>query len=285
MAQGTHPAVVLSKEELAQSAKQIRSDIIEMVYNGKSGHPGGSLSIADILAVLYGKVMKHDPKAPDWAERDRLVLSKGHAAPALYAVLAQYGYFDAEIMKSFRKFGSILQGHPDSKKVPGVEVSTGSLGQGLSLTCGMAWGAKQQKKDFRVYCILGDGEIQEGQVWEAAMAIPNFKLNNVTAILDYNNLQIDGTVPEIMDVAPVDDKFRAFGWKVVVIDGHDLDAVISALEDSKTSDKPTMIIAKTIKGKGVSYFEGKVSSHHIANMSDEILQQSLTEIESGKVGE
>ncbi len=280
MAQGTLSARRLNKAELVQSAKQIRADIIEMIYHGKSGHPGGSLSIAEILAVLYGAVMKHDPGNPSWEDRDRMVLSKGHAAPALYAILAQCGYFDHEVLKSFRKFGSILQGHPDSKKVPGVEVSTGSLGQGLSLSAGMAWGARKQGKAFRVYCILGDGEIQEGQVWEAAMAIPQFGLNNITAILDYNNLQIDGTVPEIMDVSPVDDKFRAFGWNVAVIDGNDIDAVLAVLEDSKLVDKPTMIIAKTVKGKGVSYFEGKVSSHHIANMSEELLKEAMNEIEN-----
>ena len=281
MGNNRNSARPMNKAELVESAKQIRADVIQMIYDGKSGHPGGSLSIADILAVLYGKTMRYDPRDPEWEVRDRLVLSKGHAAPALYAALAQFGYFDAEILKSFRKFGSILQGHPDSKKVPGVEVSTGSLGQGLSLAAGMAWGFKQQNKDSRVYCILGDGEIEEGQVWEAAMSIPQFKLNNVTAILDYNNLQIDGSVPDIMDVAPVDEKFRAFRWKVEVIDGHDIDAIVDALERSKTSEVPTMIIAKTIKGKGVSYFEGKVSSHHIANMSDEILQKALNEIGIG----
>ncbi len=281
MGNNRYSARPMNKAELVESAKQIRADVIQMIYDGKSGHPGGSLSIADILAVLYGKTMRYDPRDPEWEVRDRLVLSKGHAAPALYAALAQFGYFDAEILKSFRKFGSILQGHPDSKKVPGVEVSTGSLGQGLSLAAGMAWGFKQQNKDSRVYCILGDGEIEEGQVWEAAMSIPQFKLNNVTAILDYNNLQIDGSVPDIMDVAPVDEKFRAFRWKVEVIDGHDIDAIVDALERSKTSEVPTMIIAKTIKGKGVSYFEGKVSSHHIANMSDEILQKALNEIGIG----
>ncbi len=278
MGENTYSAQSMNKAELVESAKQIRADVVQMIYDGKSGHPGGSLSIADILAALYGKIMQHDPKNPEWEGRDRLVLSKGHAAPALYAALAQFGYFDAEILKSFRKFGSILQGHPDSKKVAGVEVSTGSLGQGLSLAAGMAWGFKQQGKDSRVYCILGDGEIEEGQVWEAAMAIPQFGLNNVTAILDYNNLQIDGTVPEIMDVAPVDDKFRAFRWRVEVIDGHDMNAIVDTLQRSKTSDQPTMIIAKTIKGKGVSYFEGKVSSHHIANMTDEILEKALKEI-------
>ena len=277
-------AVELTKslvlDDVFQSAKQIRTDIVEMIYTGKSGHPGGSLSIADILAVLFCKVLKYDAENPDWEDRDRLILSKGHAAPALYAALSQFGFIDREELKTFRKFGSILQGHPDSKKVKGVEISTGSLGQGLSISAGMAWGAKKLNKDNRVYCILGDGELQEGQVWEAAMAIPQFKLNNVTAFIDYNNLQIDGTVPEIMNVAPLSEKFKAFGWNVISIDGHNLEEILYAIESSKESSMPTMIIAKTLKGKGVSYFEGKVSSHHIACMSEEILNEAINDIQS-----
>ena len=279
MEQGVETITSLDLDGLSKAAKNIRKEIVRMIYEGKSGHPGGSLSIADILAVLYGKIMHYKADDPKWKDRDRLLLSKGHAAPALYAALAEFGFFPKDILKEFRRFGGRLQGHPDSKKVPGVEVSTGSLGQGLSICAGMAWGAKQQNKDFRVYCILGDGEIQEGQIWEAAMAIPQFNLKNLTAILDYNNLQIDGTVTQIMNVAPAAEKFSAFGWHVRTIDGHNLQEIQDALAEAKNIPRPVLIVAKTLKGKGVSYFEGKVSSHHIANMSDVILAKAMQEIE------
>ena len=247
---------------LQEKAKEIRRGIIEQVYKAQSGHPGGSLSIADILTVLYFKEMNIDEKNPYWEDRDRLVLSKGHCSPALYSCLANKGYFEKEKLQTFRNIDSNLQGHPDMNKVSGVDMTSGSLGQGLSVANGMAISAKLDNKDYRVYCILGDGEIEEGQIWEAAMASSKYKLDNLCVIIDNNNLQIDGTIEEVMSSYPIDEKFRSFGFQVINIDGHDIDEIIKALDVAKNiKDKPTCIIAKTIKGKGVSFMENQVGWH------------------------
>ena len=260
-------------EELKQKAKEIRKGIIEEVYNAKSGHPGGSLSIADIMAVLYFNELKIDEKNPRWEDRDRLVLSKGHCSPALYAALAERGFFSKEALKSFRKIDSNLQGHPDLNKVPGVDMTSGSLGQGLSVANGMAISAKMDNKDYRVYAILGDGEIEEGQVWEAAMTANKYKLDNLCVIVDNNNLQIDGTIEEVMSSYPIDEKFKSFEFNVLNIDGNNIEEIISAFEIAKqTKDKPTCIIAKTIKGKGVSFMENKAEWHGKAPSEEEYLQ-------------
>ena len=256
--------------ELQQIAKKIRKGIIEAVYSNQSGHPGGSLSIADIMAVLYFNEMKIDPQNPDWEDRDRLVLSKGHCAPALYSALANRGFFDVEELQTFRNINSRLQGHPDKKHIPGVDMSTGSLGQGLSAANGMAISAKMDKKGYRVYCILGDGEIEEGQIWEAAMAANKYKLDNLCVIVDNNNLQIDGTIEEVMSSYPIDEKFRSFGFQVIHIDGHDIDEIMKAFEVAREiKGKPTCIIAKTIKGKGVSFMENQVGWHGKAPNKEE----------------
>lgn len=260
-------------EDLKQKAKEIRKDIIEEVYNAKSGHPGGSLSIADILAVLYFNELRIDEKNPRWEDRDRLILSKGHCSPALYAALAERGFFNKEDLKSFRKIDSKLQGHPDLNKVPGVDMTSGSLGQGLSVANGMAISAKMDNKDYRVYAILGDGEIEEGQVWEAAMTANKYKLDNLCVIVDNNNLQIDGTIEEVMSSYPIDEKFKSFGFNVLNIDGNNIEEIISAFETAKqTKNKPTCIIAKTIKGKGVSFMENKTEWHGKAPSEEEYIQ-------------
>ena len=249
-------------QELQKKAIEVRKGIINAVYYGKSGHPGGSLSIADILTVLYFNELNIDEKNPKWEERDRLVLSKGHCSPALYSCLANRGFFDVEKLKTFRNIESNLQGHPDMNKVPGVDMTTGSLGQGLSSANGMAIAGKMDKKDYRVYCILGDGEIEEGQVWEAAMASNKYKLDNLCVIIDNNNLQIDGTIEEVMSSYPIDEKFRSFGFEIIKIDGHDIEEILKAFEvDKNIKGKPTCIIAKTIKGKGISFMENQVSWH------------------------
>ena len=254
-------------------AKEIRKDIIEEVYNAKSGHPGGSLSIADIMAVLYFNELKIDEKNPRWEDRDRVVLSKGHCSPALYAALAERGFFSKETLKSFRKIDSNLQGHPDLNKVQGVDMTSGSLGQGLSVANGMAISAKMDNKDYRVYVILGDGEIEEGQVWEAAMTANKYKLDNLCVIVDNNNLQIDGTIEEVMSSYPIDEKFKSFGFNVLNIDGNNIEEIINAFESAKkTKDKPTCIIAKTIKGKGVSFMENKAEWHGKAPNEEEYIQ-------------
>ena len=254
-----------SKKELAKIACNVRMGIIEGTFNAKSGHPGGSLSIADILTYLYFKEMNVDASEPVKADRDRFVLSKGHAAPALYAVMAQKGYFPVEELKSLRKVGSRLQGHPSMNYLPGVDISTGSLGQGISAACGMALGAKLKGDAFRVYTILGDGEIGEGQVWEAAMYAAAKGLDNLVAFVDNNNLQIDGTVEEVNSPYPIPEKFVAFGWNVIEIDAHNFDEIEAALENAKaTKGKPTAIIAKSVKGKGVSFMENQVSWHGAA---------------------
>ena len=249
-------------KELECKAKEIRKDIIEEVYSAQSGHPGGALSIADIMSVLYFDEMNIDEKNPKWEDRDRLVLSKGHASSALYAALAERGYFPKENLKGFRNIESKLQGHPNMNDVPGVDMSTGSLGQGLSVANGIAISAKIDKKDYRVYCILGDGEIEEGQIWEAAMASNKYKLDNLCVIVDNNNLQIDGTVEDVMSSYPIDKKFESFGFNVLSINGNDIMQIKQALKIAKqTKNQPTCIIAKTIKGKGISYMENQADWH------------------------
>ena len=265
-------------EDLKQKAKEIRKDIIEEVYNAKSGHPGGSLSIADIMAVLYFNELKIDEKNPRWEDRDRVVLSKGHCSPALYAALAERGFFSKETLKSFRKIDSNLQGHPDLNKVQGVDMTSGSLGQGLSVANGMAISAKMDNKDYRVYVILGDGEIEEGQVWEAAMTANKYKLDNLCVIVDNNNLQIDGTIEEVMSSYPIDEKFKSFGFNVLNIDGNNIEEIINAFESAKkTKDKPTCIIAKTIKGKGVSFMENQAGWHGKAP-NEEQYNQAMSDL-------
>ncbi len=264
-------------KELQISACKARISIIEGVHSAKAGHPGGSLSCVDILTYLYLKEMNVDPKNPKMENRDRFVLSKGHAAPALYGVLAECGFFDKALIKTLRQPGSILQGHPDMKNIPGVDMSTGSLGQGISCAVGMALSSKHFGPDFNVYAILGDGEIEEGQVWEAAMFAANKKLSNLTAFVDFNNLQIDGTVEEVNSPAPIDKKFEAFGWHTIIIDGHDFAQIEKALAEAKTVDKPVCIIANTVKGKGVSYMENAVGWHGSAP-NDELAAKALEEL-------
>ena len=263
---------------LNEIASIIRKEIVTMIHGAKSGHPGGSLSAVGILTALYFDEMNIDPTNPKMEDRDRFVLSKGHAAPALYATLAQRGYFAKEELNNLRQLGSMLQGHPDMKKVPGVEMSTGSLGQGFSVACGMAMAAKLDNAPWNVYALLGDGEVQEGIIWEAAMSAAHYKLDNMIAFLDYNGLQIDGEVESVMNINPIEDKFKTFGWNVITIDGHDFDQIFAALDMAKdTVDKPTMIIAKTIKGKGVSFMENQASWHGSAP-SEEQLEQALSEL-------
>ena len=269
-------------KELTKKAVEVRKGIIEAVYWAQSGHPGGSLSVADILTVLYFNEMNIDEKNPNWEDRDRLVLSKGHCSPALYSCLANRGYFPIEDLKTFRKIDSYLQGHPDKNKVPGVDMTTGSLGQGLSAANGMAIAGKMDKKDYRVYCILGDGEIEEGQIWEAAMTSSKYKLDNLCAIVDNNNLQIDGTVEEVMSPYPIDEKFRSFGFEIIKIDGHDIEEIIKAFEVARNiKGKPTCIIAKTIKGKGISYMENQVGWHGKAP-NEEQYKEAMVSLGTGE---
>ena len=249
-------------KELTKKAVEVRKGIIEAVYWAQSGHPGGSLSVADILTVLYFNEMNIDEKNPNWEDRDRLVLSKGHCSPALYSCLANRGYFPIEDLKTFRKIDSYLQGHPDKNKVPGVDMTTGSLGQGLSAANGMAIAGKMDNKKYRVYCMLGYGEIEEGPIWEAAITSNKYKLDNLCVIVDNNNLQIDGTIEEVMSSYPIDEKFRSFGFEIIKIDGHDIEEITKAFEVAKNiKGKPTCIIAKTVKGKGISYMENQVGWH------------------------
>lgn len=254
-----------AKRELMLTAAKVRKGIIEGVFNAKSGHPGGSLSIADVLTYLYFKEMNIDPKDPKNPNRDRFVLSKGHTAPGLYSVLAQRGYFPVEDLKTLRKADSYLQGHPDMKKIPGVDMSTGSLGQGISAAVGMALSAKLSGDSYRVYTALGDGEIEEGQVWEAAMFAAAKHLDNLVAIVDNNNLQIDGPIDQVNSPYPIPEKFAAFGWHVININGHDFDSIEAAFIEAKTiKGKPVAIISKSIKGKGVSYMTNNVAWHGAA---------------------
>jgi len=261
--------------QLQEKARQLRVDIVKALHKSQSGHTGGSLSAIDMVTALYFHTMRHNPADPAWPERDRFVLCKGHAAPALYVALAEAGYFPKEDLMTLRRLGSHLQGHPDSKQTPGVEVCTGSLGQGLSMANGMALGLRLDGSSSRVYALLGDGELQEGQVWEAAMAAGHYRLDNLCALVDVNRLQIDGEVAKVMAVEPVTDKFRAFGWNVIDIDGHDMGAILGALEQAAAAKgKPTAIVARTVKGKGVSFFENKASYHGVAP-SDEELPKAL----------
>lgn len=267
------------KKQLEGLCKQNRCNIIKMIHCAKSGHPGGGLSAVEIITVLYNKIMKNYPewtKSPNHNERDRFVLSKGHASATMYAVLAQRGYFPENELLTFRQLGSRLQGHPNTY-VPGVEVPTGSLGQGLSMACGIAMALKLDKNPAHVFALLGDGECQEGSVWEALMHAPHRKLNNLTAIIDRNHLQIDGKTEQIKDIDPLDRKLEAFGWKVVTVDGHSVEELCEALEKSKMSDKPTAIIANTVKGKGVSFMENQCGWHGKAP-SDEDCQCALEEL-------
>ncbi len=266
-------------KQLRITSAKVRRHIIDAVYNASSGHPGGSLGIADILTVLYNEVLNIDPSNPKMENRDRFVLSKGHCSPALYGILAEKGYFPKEEILKFRKIDSYLQGHPDSKKVPGVDASTGSLGHGISVACGMAISAKLDKKDFRVYTVLGDGELEEGQVWEAAMFAAHYKLDNLIAFVDFNGLQIDGDITKVMSPLPIDEKFKAFGWNVLYIDAHNYEQIISAIEEAKLfKGKPTMILATSIKGKGVSFMEGQASWHGSAPNKEQY-EQAVAELD------
>lgn len=274
------------KKRLQITATKIRMGIIEGVYNAKSGHPGGSLSIADVLAYLYFKEMNINPENPKWDDRDRLVLSKGHTAPGLYSALANRGYFPVEYLKTLRKTDSFLEGHPDMKGTPGVDMSSGSLGQGISVACGMALASKLDGDRFHVYSILGDGELEEGQVWEAAMFASHKKLDTLTAIVDNNNLQIDGELENVNSPYPIPEKFRAFNWHTVEIDGNDFDQIEAAFNEArKTKGQPTAIIMKTTKGKGVSFMENKASWHGAApneeqyNIAMSELKAALCELE------
>ena len=268
----------VSMKELKNKATEMRMKVVDMIYKAQSGHPGGSLSAADIYTYLYFEEMNVDPKDPKKADRDRFVLSKGHTAPGYYATLANKGFFPVEDLTTLRKVGSYLQGHPDMKHIPGVDMSSGSLGQGISAAVGMAISAKLNDASYRVYTLLGDGEIQEGQVWEAAMLAGHRKLDNLVVIVDNNNLQIDGTVEEVNSPYPIDKKFEAFNFHVINIDGHDFDAIDAAFKEAKTvKGQPTAIIAKTVKGKGVSFMENQASWHGVAP-NDEQYEQAMKEL-------
>ena len=272
------------KLDLMKKAACIRKYIIEEVFSAKSGHPGGSLSCTDIFTVLYFDEMRVDVKNPAWADRDRFVLSKGHCAPALYATLAIKGFFPEKDLYTFRNIDSYLEGHPSMRYVPGVDMSTGSLGQGISAAVGMALAGKIDKKDYRVYSILGDGELEEGQVWEASMAAAHYKLDNLTAFVDYNGLQIDGNITDVMNPEPVADKFAAFGWHVISVDGHDVEQIKNAIEEAKTvKGKPTMVVCHTVKGKGVSFMENQYGWHGTAP-NQEQRDQAIAELDAYLAG-
>lgn len=265
---------------LKDRARQIRIDILKMLHGCGSGHTGGSLSATDIMTALYFSKMKYDPKKPDWKGRDFFILSKGHAAPVLYTTLAHAGFLETSELCTLRKLGSRLQGHPDSKYLPGVEISTGSLGQGLSVACGVALAHKLDKAANRVYAVLGDGELQEGQVWEAAMTGAHYKLDNLCVLVDNNGLQIDGPVAKVMGVEPIADKWRAFGWDVQDIDGHDMAQIVAALDKAETvKGKPSAIVCRTVKGKGSKCFEGKVEFHGTTPSKEE-LELALKELDA-----
>ncbi len=271
--------------ELKEVALSLRRDIIKMTCAAGSGHPGGSLSVVDILVVLFFREMRINPDMPGAPDRDRFVLSKGHAAPALYAVLAARGFFRRKLLDTLRTLGSPLQGHPDMRKLPGVEISTGSLGQGLSVANGMALAARLSKSRTRVYTVLGDGEMQEGQVWEAAMTAAHYRLDNLTAFVDNNGLQIDGPTDQVMGVEPIGDKWRSFGWHVLEVDGHDLEAIAGALDEAReVRGKPVMIVAHTVKGKGVCFMEGQADWHGSAPSPQE-RDEALKELEGKKEGQ
>ena len=268
-------------EDLKAMGLEVRKHVLKMTTAAGSGHPGGSMSATDILVCLYFNVMKHDPGRPEWPDRDRFVLSKGHAAPALYAVLAECGYFSIKLLSSLRKLGSPLQGHPDMKRLPGIEMSTGSLGQGISTSLGMAMGCRLDGRKNRIFCMIGDGESQEGQVWEAAIAASHNHLDNLTVIMDENKLQIDGTTDEIMNISNQRARWKAFGWDTHVIDGHDYNAILKFLNKHKETGKPRMIVAQTVKGKGVSFMENQLK-YHGAPLSKEELKRALKELEGVK---
>jgi len=264
-------------KELEEKAKQIRRLIIQMLAKAGSGHPGGSLSAADLITVLFFAVLRHNPKDPNWPQRDRFHMSKGHCCPLWYAVLAEAGYFSKDKLLTLRQMGSILQGHPD-KRTPGVEVASGSLGQGLSVALGMSLAAKIDKKDYRVYCLMGDGEIQEGNIWEAAMAASHYKCDSLCGIVDYNGFQIDGKIKDIMELEPLVAKWQAFGWHAIEINGHNMQQILDAYQEAKTiKGKPTVIIAHTIKGKGVSFMENVVDFHGRAPTKEEA-EKALKEL-------
>lgn len=267
-------------KEFTEKAYKIRRHVLEMTTAAGSGHPGGSLSCVDVITALYFHAMRHDPKNPSWLNRDRFVLSKGHAAPTLYAALAECGYFPVQELKNLRKFGSILQGHPDRNRVPGVENSSGSLGNGLAIANGMALAAKIDARPYRVYVLLGDGECQEGLIWEAAMFAAHHKIDNLTAIVDRNGLQIDGPTEQVMSVEPLASKWRSFGWHVIEVDGHDIPAIIEACEQAKeVRGRPTVIIAHLIKGRGVSFMEW-VAGFHGKTLSPKDLEKALAELDT-----
>ncbi|MGG7079027.1 transketolase [Clostridium sardiniense] len=267
-----------NKQELMDIAKIIRKDIVSMLTESASGHPGGSLSATDIVTTLFFNEMNIDPKNPKMEDRDRFVLSKGHAAPVLYSALARRGFFDPKELSTLRKIGSNLQGHPNMNDLPGIDMSTGSLGQGISAAVGMALAGKTDDKNYRVYSLLGDGELEEGQVWEAAMAGAHYKLDNLTIFIDFNGLQIDGDITKVMNPSPIDKKFEAFGWNVLVIDGHNYDEILEAIEKAKNhKGQPTAIVCKTVKGKGVSFMENQASWHGTAP-SKEQCEEALKEI-------
>lgn len=268
----------LSVDELIKETVTIRKDIVEMIANANSGHPGGSLSATELVTALYFNVLNHDPKNPHWEDRDRFILSKGHACPVLYSCMARTGYFPVEELKTLRQINSRIQGHPEVRKLPGIEASTGSLGQGLSIGLGIALGAKAQNKDYRTYVLTGDGELDEGQVWEAALYAGNHKLDNLVAIVDSNKQQLDGWVKDIMPLDPLADKWKSFKWEVIEIDGNDMHQVMNAFEKAKTiKGKPTVIIADTIKGKGVSFMENNLEFHGAAPNKEQ-LAQALKEL-------
>ncbi len=258
-------------EELKEISRRIRRHIVTMLGQARSGHPGGSLSAVEILVTLYWDAMRHDPSRPDWPDRDRFILSKGHAAPVLYAVLAECGYTPVEALDTLRQLGSIYQGHPDRRFIPALECSTGSLGEGLSIACGMGLAARADRRPTRIYCVLGDGEIQEGQIWEAAMFGAFHKLDNVVAIVDYNRIQLDGFVKDILEIEPLAAKWQAFGWNTVEVDGHSIPALQDAFKNAAaTTGRPTVLIAHTVKGKGVSFMENNPKYHGVAPSKDEV---------------
>lgn len=274
-----YPSITKNPDLLRQKAREVRIEILKMLTESGSGHTGGSLSSADIATVLYFSKMRHRPEDPEYKDRDRFILSKGHAAPLLYTVLALTGYFDIGLLSTLRKIDSPLQGHPSSRMLKGIEVSTGSLGQGLSIANGIALGLKIDNSSSRVYCLTGDGELQEGQIWEAAMTSAHYRLDNLCAIVDNNGLQIDGACCDVMNIEPITDKWKAFGWNVIDIDGHNIEQIIKAFDEAETvKGKPTVIVARTVKGKGVSFFEGKAEYHGLAPTKEE-LEKALKELQ------